>query len=228
MNRKLTKDQVAEIKRLGEQGEPNGVIAKKYGCSTQLVLYHTKHIPSCKRIWHDSWEFAGDHWIIHLNRKGVPKGDVLVDIADKPILEQYRWALSWQGYAITRYDGQQTELHRVLQKVPEGMLTDHINRNKLDNRRQNLRFVGHEGNRRNTNTYDYTKRRRENGKSRGNIWWSSRAEKWLVKFGQTYLGRFNTTDEAELAIEAAIKWFEMHVPPKGPALLEWYVGKEAA
>lgn len=53
----------------------------------------------------------------------------------------YRWCLI-NGYVITRGKGVATLLHHfVVGKPPDGKVTDHINRDPLDNRRKNLRFV---------------------------------------------------------------------------------------
>lgn len=68
----------------------------------------------------------------------------LVDDKDFAELSQNKWCCS-QGYAVRnapKGPGRKLALihmHRVVNKTPEGMDTDHINGNKLDNRRCNLR-----------------------------------------------------------------------------------------
>lgn len=69
---------------------------------------------------------------------------VRVDIADWVELKDYRFSTVGTGYACTRIDGKRVYLHHLLVgrlARGGGMQTDHINRDKLDNRRQNVRVV---------------------------------------------------------------------------------------
>lgn len=81
---------------------------------------------------------------IYLNGKHKDKF-ATVDDEDFAWLNQYRWYLSSDGYAISiRWtDGKNKTyfMHREILKPKEGMLSDHINGDKLDNRRENLREV---------------------------------------------------------------------------------------
>lgn len=67
----------------------------------------------------------------------------LVDDEDFEELSKHNWAVG-DGYAIRsiRIAGKSYTLsmHRYLLPPPDGMFIDHINRNKLDNRRNNLRI----------------------------------------------------------------------------------------
>ena len=74
----------------------------------------------------------------------------LVDDEDFDFLSQWRWHLSDNGYAqrsvyikidIGRYTSRMVKMHRIINETPPGVITDHINRNKLDNRKMNLRSV---------------------------------------------------------------------------------------
>jgi hypothetical protein len=72
------------------------------------------------------------------------RGDqIKVDIEDFNIFNKYRWYLSGGGYAIRtiRVNGKKKiiTMHREIASVPQGLFTDHINRDRLDNRRLNLR-----------------------------------------------------------------------------------------
>jgi len=60
----------------------------------------------------------------------------IVDPADYPIVVRYDWALA-DGYA-ARWGG--TRMHRIILDPPPGVEVDHINGDRLDNRRSNLRF----------------------------------------------------------------------------------------
>ena len=70
----------------------------------------------------------------------------LVDDADYEVLSKYLWRLS-NGYPTTSI--RSTRMHRFLMNPPAGLVVDHINGDRLDNRRSNLRVCTHRDNLRN-------------------------------------------------------------------------------
>lgn len=72
-------------------------------------------------------------------------GKVIIDDDDFDYISKYSWRL--RGYYAsrsTRKGGKGCKtilMHREINKTPKGMYTDHINGNKLDNRKNNLRTV---------------------------------------------------------------------------------------
>jgi len=77
----------------------------------------------------------------------------IVDDADFDYLSKFRWCLNGSGYAVRSaiVDGKRKHIfmHREVGNIGVGLLGDHINRNRLDNRRTNIRPVSHSGNARN-------------------------------------------------------------------------------
>jgi hypothetical protein len=69
----------------------------------------------------------------------------LIDDNDYLWISEYRWYLNSNGYAISiRNINGKTKtffMHKEILKPKEGLFTDHINGDKLDNRRENLREV---------------------------------------------------------------------------------------
>lgn len=72
----------------------------------------------------------------------------IVDKEDYELLSQHKWTYS-DGYAYRRPKGEKIWMHRLISKVPNGLYTDHINGNKLDNRRKNLRHCTYAQNNKN-------------------------------------------------------------------------------
>jgi hypothetical protein len=70
---------------------------------------------------------------------------VLVDDDDFEWLNQYKWYFHRSGYATRGYRINKAVkmvlMHREILKPPQYLETDHINGNKLDNRRINLRIA---------------------------------------------------------------------------------------
>jgi len=74
----------------------------------------------------------------------------IVDAADYPALSKYKWhALEVAGgfYAARHERGKMVLMHRVIMQPPEGMVVDHIDRNRANNRRSNLRVCTQRQNR---------------------------------------------------------------------------------
>lgn len=70
----------------------------------------------------------------------------LVDDEDFDWISKFNWYFlkanrSDNGYAYTTKKGMSILMHRLIMNTPKGLFTDHINRNKLDNRKENLRIV---------------------------------------------------------------------------------------
>src|SRR5574341_305184 len=85
----------------------------------------------------------------------------IVDDDDYEDLNKYKWKVSKWGYAVRELqrNGKWSTIlmHRVVNRTPVGMVTDHINGNKLDNRRFNLRTC--------TTTENNANRSKEPGKT---------------------------------------------------------------
>lgn len=79
-------------------------------------------------------------------------GEGKVALVDDELLEwlsRYNWTCTYHGYARATVDRKNTAMHRLvvgLDKIPRGKHVDHINRIRLDNRRENLRIVSPEQN----------------------------------------------------------------------------------
>lgn len=66
---------------------------------------------------------------------------VFVDDADYDEISKYRWYIHPRGYALAQIDGKTVLMHRLIMQPPEDMQIDHIDRDKTNNQRINLRIV---------------------------------------------------------------------------------------
>lgn len=73
-----------------------------------------------------------------------------IDESDLDLVSKYNWSISTtDGYLYTSiYIFKSTmTMHKLLMSTPIGLYVDHINRNRIDNRRENLRIVTKQENR---------------------------------------------------------------------------------
>lgn len=122
-------------------------------------------------------------------------------------LARYRWRLDKDGYVMRKTAGRRVYLHHVVlpgDRYPE-FLRDHDNRNKLDNRAENLRWLTHAESNQNRNPA-----RRNRSGYRGVMPVGSNYRATGVLNGRThYLGTFITAEEANAA---AVAWRARHLP----------------
>lgn len=145
----------------------------------------------------------GDIAKIICYRKGEAY-EVLIDAEDVDRVKDRTWSLS-HGYCVS-VRPTQIMLHRCIMNAPKNMVVDHINGNKLDNRKSNLRICTHR-----QNSYN-TKLERNTKSGRVGVNWYERDEKWTVfiyiEGKQTYLGLYDNLDEAiKVREEAEAKYF---------------------
>lgn len=85
------------------------------------------------------------------------KARAIIDIEDLERCKPYKWTLRNDGYVSTKKNYKGIKLHRFIANTPEGMHTDHINRNRLDNRKDNLRICSQQENNKNKGLYSVNK-----------------------------------------------------------------------
>ncbi len=139
----------------------------------------------------------------------ITKGKrVLVDDDDFKFLNQWHWY--WHtGYAARRLNlginkSKILLMHRALLSVPENKEVDHINGDRLDNRKANLRIVSHQ-----ENMQNMKKRVNSTSKFRGVSFHKGAWDVQLWNNGKhIYIGRFkDEIQAAKIADSESIKLF---------------------
>jgi hypothetical protein len=131
-----------------------------------------------------------------------------IDDEDLPIVLSHSWYVSSRGYlsATDRTKspkGETVLLHRLIMNTPKGMCTDHINGDKLNNHKTNLRICTIKQNIRNQKP-----KIGMTSKYKG-VSWSKKMEMWKsgikIDLRQIHLGYFKDEKDAALAYnESAI------------------------
>jgi hypothetical protein len=85
--------------------------------------------------------------VILYNVKGIEIARALIDTEDIEIVSKCKWYLNSNGYAYT--NNEKLSLHRFILGNPKNKQVDHINGNRLDNRKINLRLCSNQENSRN-------------------------------------------------------------------------------
>lgn len=120
---------------------------------------------------------------------------VLIDDDNFDELNKYKWCLNSAGYATRRLNTHRSILmHRFVMNTPEGLETDHINGNKLDNRVKNLRNVTHSQNQL------HNRLPKTNTSGIKGVVWDKKNKKWQAQIkihGKNhFLGRYNNIFDA--------------------------------
>ena len=130
---------------------------------------------------------------------GNYRAECLIDLEDIIELKQYKWYLDSVGYVRTTIDKKKIRLHRFLLKPPTNMVVDHINNNRLDNRRENLRIITHANNLRRANN-------NMNNKTGVRGVYLTEHNHYMVTLEYNHLIKRKTYKDKELAIIQRLIW----------------------
>lgn len=156
--------------------------------------------------------------ILYHNSTFEEKARTIIDLDDLKICSNYIWCITADGYAVT--SGKINDCHnRILMhrlilglEKNDGKIGDHINGNRLDNRKINLRIVTPAQNSMNRPTLLSSNTSGVTGVS-----WNKRQRKWhsYIWFNKKriHLGYFENLDEAvDIRLKAEVTYFKEYAP----------------
>ena len=139
----------------------------------------------------------------------INNSEFIFDIEDLPIIKSRNWYVDKDGYLASSYlyKGRRcfTMFHRLVVNAKPGQVVDHINRNRADNRKQNLRCCSRFENNLNRG------RRSSNKSGVIGVYYDVKRNKWIANITynkrRIFIGRFSTKEaavKARLAKEAEL------------------------
>ena len=168
-----------------------------------------------KRKWKlTSNEYRVEGNTVYVTLNGKSKEHIMIcDLDDWEILKEYVWFYNKSGgYAATNAVKNKKhtviKFHQIVMGQKKGFLVDHINRNPLDNRKENLRFVTHTANLVNSKTPT------SNKSGYKGVSWRKDSNNWRahISIGHKYIS-LGSFDKLEDAIEARKRAEEKYFDP---------------
>lgn len=159
---------------------------RRHGKILTRTIYNPNEFINCSNYYE----------IILYNKKCQEISRALIDKDDLEKVKQYKWSLTSHNY-IKNFK-HNIQLHQLILGKKDRLDIDHINHNKLDNRKQNLRHCTRSQN-------------MMNNKSKG-IFWYKNKNRWIAKIMVNYkninLGSFiNEQDAIKARRNAEKKYF---------------------
>lgn len=147
--------------------------------------------------------------------------EFLFDTEDLPLIEDRSWYQDKDGYLVSCNGRRRfVRFHRIVIKAREGQFVDHINKNRADNRKCNLRCCRRAENDRNRGIYS------TNTSGVTGVYFDKQRNKWVASISfdkkRTFIGRFATKEDAiQARLKKEAELFKEFAPQR--ALLEGLV-----
>jgi len=173
----------------------------KNGSTYSCGCFNSEKIIRQNKKYND-YEVQEDCVIMHdLNGKSF-----YIDLEDFDKVKDICWHIDLNGYVIGWTKGKDVGVHRFIMNCPDSMDVDHINHDKSDNRKSNLRIATRSQNSMNRGLQD------NNTSGVTGVYWNKGRKKWEVQIGVNsktiFLGHFTNFDDAVKARkEAENKYF---------------------
>lgn len=172
-------------------GQSMKVCGKHYA----QYLKHGHFLDSIQKTCFDQNEYEITDegvWIYTFNRQQEPSGKFLIDLEDLDTVIVKKWRC-WKGSYYTGNSNPIT-IHQFLLNASSDMVIDHINGNRADNRKSNLRICSQQQNLCNVAI-------KSNNKSGiAGVCWDKKRNKWVAEIRFNYikcfLGRYSDFADA--------------------------------
>lgn len=115
---------------------------------------------------------------------------VRIDDDDYAWAKNFTWHINPAGYVVRYTNKKQIRLHRAVMNAPDDLVVDHLDGDKLNCQKRNLRICTQSVNAKNLHGikgYTFDKSR----------------NKWLVRYHEKFYGRYSTEEEAAKAYRNA-------------------------
>ena len=190
-------------------GYKHGRTAWKCQCECGNIVIATAHdlkqnrVKSCGCISGvNTYDLSNDYGIGYT----VKNEQFLFDLEDYDLISDRCWYVNANGYLTAKRNNVSILLHRIVTHCPNDMKVDHINHNKLDNRKVNLRVCTDMENSKNKGL------RKDNKSGVTGVVWNNDKNKWTVNIRcnnkRMYLGAYDDFDTAvKVRKQAEEKYF---------------------
>ena len=194
--------------KVGKHHQGNRIAPVFFHVWHRVIPHKHVFVPDCMRINGHAFLLPKGGWVMEYQKINdyyvgiTTRGDKFYfDESDYSQVSQYAWHKQGVGYVHAQINGKKVMLHRLLLDAQKGQQCDHINGNRVDCRRSNLRVCTHAENQRNS------KKRPNSSSTYKGVSWDKNLKKWLACIrvnGKTiYIGVFISEVDAARAYNAA-------------------------
>lgn len=165
------------------------------GCLHKDAVRQRSGIPNINARKHNEYIFFGDY-VVGFTKQHTP---FVIDKEDYEKIQEYRWADNHNGYISTVVNIGNKKyktiiLHRLITNCASDKVVDHINHDKTDNRKSNLRICTRQENNRNRRIA------KNNMSNTTGVYFNEQSKKWvayiMVDQEQKYLGIYENIEDA--------------------------------
>lgn len=179
---------------------------KSCGC----LSFETKQKIAKEKKKLNKYNLLGDYGIGYFYNSDK---EFYFDLEDYDKIKDYRWYLNNNGYALAWVGDKQQTLHSLIMGQEKGKEIDHKDRNRLNNRKENLRFTTHRNNSRNT------KLPINNNSGFIGVSFDKKRNKWIASLyidrKQVYNERFiNKEDAVKARLKAELEYYGIDYAPQ--------------
>lgn len=178
---------------------PSDIVNNKSGCPVCWEARRGEALRKPNKVLKD----CGEYIVVDISSPSYPEATLTIDKTDAPLLE-YKVCVGRNGYPSARIGNTRMPIHKIL--FPTWEITDHINRDKTDARRSNLRECTKSQNNMNKGL------QANNTTGVAGLWLDKKRNIWTarIKVNRKYvhLGSFETKELAtEARRDAEVRYF---------------------